>query len=319
MKIVYMGTPDFAVAPLNALIRAGHEVTLVLTGEDKPRGRGQAVHFPPVKEAALAAGIPVLQPRNMRDPSLLGVLRESGAELFVVAAYGKLLPGEILSIPRFGCVNLHGSLLPEYRGAAPIQQAVIDGREKTGITTMRMDEGLDTGDILRQYPIPIATDETGGSLFEKLAALAAEAILDTISGLVAGEIEARPQGEQGSSYAPMLKKEMGNICWTDSAARIERRIRGLSPWPGCYSFLNGTMLKIWKAQTAESEPQEGSREAEPGTISALRAGKLWVQTGDGLLILDEVQPEGKKRMRSEDYLRGARIREGARFSDRRSG
>lgn len=313
MKIVYMGTPDFAVAPLKALIDHGHELVLAVTQADRPRGRGQVLHMPPVKEAALAAGIPVLQPASMKDPAFLAALRNCGAELYVVAAFGRMLPKEILSLPRRGCVNIHASLLPDYRGAAPIQWAVIDGRKESGITTMQMDEGLDTGDILRQYPLTLAEDETGGSLFERLTALGAEAILDTIHGLEEGIITPRKQGETGTPYAAMLTKEMGNVDWTQSAEAIERLVRGLNPWPGCYSFLNGKMLKLWKTHTGENP--EG---LPPGTVFSPSGSGLAVAAGSGALIIDELQPEGKKRMQTADYLRGARIAAGERFQDRRA-
>ncbi len=315
MKIIYMGTPDFAVAPLRALIGAGHELLCVLTQGDKPRGRGQALHMPPVKEAALEAGIPVLQPENMRDPALLETLRGYGAELFVVAAFGRMLPKELLTLPRYGCVNIHASLLPDYRGAAPIQWAVIDGRKESGITTMQMNEGLDTGDILRQYRLTLTEDETGGSLFDRLTALGAEAILDTVRGLEEGSIIPRPQGEPGTAYAAMLTKGMGNIDWSRPAAELERRVRGLSPWPGCYSFLNGRMIKLWKTRVM---PSDGRESAEPGTVCAADDGGLIVQTGEGRLIIDELQPEGKKRMESSAYLRGAKLREGMHFQSSRS-
>ncbi len=313
MKIVYMGTPDFAVAPLKALIDHGHELVCAVTQADRPRGRGQALRMPPVKEAALAAGIPVLQPASVRDPAFLTALRECGAELFVVAAFGRMLPKELLRLPRRGCVNIHASLLPDYRGAAPIQWAVIDGRKESGITTMQMDEGLDTGDILRQYPLTLAEDETGGSLSERLTALGAEAILDTIRGLEEGSITPRRQGEPGTPYAAMLTKEMGNVDWTRSAEEIERRVRGLSPWPGCYSFLNGKMLKLWRTHRGKN-PEA----LPPGTVFSSEEGGLAVAAGSGALIIDELQPEGKKRMKTADYLRGARIAAGERLRDGRA-
>lgn len=321
MKIVYMGTPFFAVKPLEALLSAGHDVRLVLTREDKPSGRGKAVHASPVKEAALRAGIPVLQPRNMEDPDLAEKLRAADADLFVTAAYGKILPEEILRIPRLMCVNIHASLLPDYRGAAPIQHALIDGRMETGVTTMRMDTGLDTGDILRQYRLPILPEDTGGTLTEKLAALGADAVLDTVRGLEKNEITPVPQGEPSTPYASMLTKELGNLDWSKSASELERLIRGLDPWPAGYSFLNQKMLKFWKAHVATAEEAEETglsiSGALPGSVLEASEKGFAVLTGDGVLWIDELQPEGKKRMESAAYLRGAHIARGARFASSR--
>jgi len=326
MKIIYMGTPDFAVAPLKALLSAGHEVVMVLTQADKPKGRGHEMHFTPVKEAALEAGIPVLQPVRMKDPELWETLRNAGADVFVVAAYGKILPKEILDIPRYGCVNIHASLLPAYRGAAPIQWAVIDGQKESGVTTMLMGTGLDTGDILRQYRVALSPDETGGSLFDRLTDLGAEAIVDTLEGLEKGSITPVKQGETTTAYAAMLTKEDGNADWTKSADALERLVRGLSPWPGVYSFLGGKMLKVWKTRVADDAEREeaekafaaasGTDAAAPGTV--LKAdGALFVKTGDGVLALTEVQPEGKKRMEAAAWLRGAHVKPGMVFSGER--
>lgn len=312
MKIIYMGTPDFAVGALEALIAGGHEVVCVLTQEDKPRGRGHAMQFPPVKEAALRAGIPVLQPSRMKDPALEEQLRAYGADVFVVAAYGKILPQRILDIPKYGCINIHASLLPAYRGAAPIQWAIIDGQKETGITTMKMDAGLDTGDILRQYPIAIAEDETGGSLFDRLQKLGGEAILDTLRGIAEGTIRPVRQGEMTTAYASMLTKEMGNLDWNRTAAELERLVRGLYPWPGTYSYLNGKMIKIRRARV-EAETADTAA-LEPGTVICSPEKGMLVRTGSGLLALEELQPEGKKAMDSASYLRGARIAEGSRFT-----
>ena len=289
MKIIYMGTPDFAVGPLKALIGAGHDVVCVLTRADKPKGRGHAVQFSPVKEAALEAGIPVLQPVRMKDPELWKTLEDYGADLFVVAAYGRILPKEILSIPKYGCVNIHASLLPDYRGAAPIQWAVIDGRKESGVTTMLMNEGLDTGDILRQYRITLADNETGGSLFDKLAALGSEAILDTVKGLEDGSIVPVKQEETTTPYAAMLTKEMGLADWSKDAETLERLIRGLDPWPGVYSYLDGKMLKLWKAEVLP----EGGSDAAPGTILSVKNG-LAVQTGKGAL---RMKKQGKDNLK----------------------
>ena len=325
MKIIYMGTPDFAVGPLEALIAGGHEVLCVMTQADRPKGRGHKMQPTPVKEAALKAGIPVLQPAKMRDPVLWETLKAYGADLFVVAAYGKILPPEILSIPPRGCVNIHASLLPAYRGAAPIQHAVIDGQKETGITTMLMDEGLDTGDILRRYPVPVADDETGGSLFDKLAALGGEAILDTLRGMEEGSIVPEKQGEMTTPYAAMLTKESGNVDWGKSAEEIERLVRGLDPWPGAYSFLNGKMIRFKKtaimpenALPEEQDSDGGAADRMPGSVFAGAGGRLYVRTGSGVLEIKELQPEGKKAMPADAYLRGARMPAGSRFTSDRS-
>ena len=249
MKIVFMGTPDFSLQPLKKLIEAGHYVSLVLTREDKKRNRGE-LSPTPVKELAQELNIPVLTPSRMKDEALLERLNSEKADFFVVVAYGKILPKEILDMPKFGCINIHASLLPEYRGAAPIQWSIIDGKKKTGITTMLMDEGLDTGDILKQYELPIADNETGGSLFEKLALLGGEAIVDTIDNF--NNITPKKQGESTTGYAKMISKSMGDIDFNKSAIEIERLIRGMNPWPSAYTKYMGKVLKIWEAKVAEN-------------------------------------------------------------------
>ena len=312
MKIIFMGTPDFAAAPLEALCDHGYDVVLAVTRQDTPKGRGREMSFSPVKTTALAHGVPVLQPVKMKDPALWETLRSCGADLFVVAAYGRILPKEILSIPPMGCVNIHASLLPAYRGAAPIQWAIMDGQKETGITTMLMDEGLDTGDILRQYRIPISDTETGGSLFDRLASLGCEAILDTIEGLKDGSITPVKQGEPTTGYASMLTKDTGNIDWTRPAEELERTVRALSPWPSAFSYLDGKLFKFWRARVLKTGNRETA--AEPGTILTAAGSELAVQTGDGVLLIDELQQQGKKRMETGAYLRGARLKPGDRFA-----
>lgn len=304
MKIVFMGTPDFALEPLRALVQAGHELCLVLTKEDKKRDRG--VFSPtPVKELAEGLQIPVLTPSRMKDPALLETLKNQEADVFVVVAYGKILPREILEIPRYGCINIHASLLPAYRGAAPIQWAILSGEKKTGITTMHMDEGLDTGDILRQYEIPIAKDETGGSLFEKLAKLGGEAIVDTLAHLF--EIKPQKQGEMTTDYASMMTKSMGALDFSKSPEVLERQVRGLSPWPGTFSHLQGKILKIKKVglvpDPGEVLERELSGEASFGKL-VTASGRLFVVCQGGLLELLELQPQGKKAMSARDFLSG---------------
>ena len=299
-----MGTPDYAVLPLEALLNGPYEVKCVLTQPDRPKGRGYEVCMSPVKKTAVRHGVPVLQPVKMKDPDLIRQLESFDADYFIVAAYGRILPTEILDIPAKGCINIHASLLPAYRGAAPIQWAILDGQKESGITTMKMDAGVDTGDILRQYRIPIREDETGGSLFDRLRELGAKALLDTLTGLEKGEIHPVKQGEPSTGYAKMLTREMGNIDWDRNPEEIERSVRALDPWPGCYTFLNGRQLKILRSHVVSGSGEE----KEPGIILKAQENDLWVKTGfGGILSIDAIQPEGKKKMETASFLRGAHI------------
>lgn len=301
-----MGTPDFAVPPLTALVEAGHEVAAVVTQPDKPKGRGKAVLMTPVKEKALSYGIPVYQPaRIKKDEEFLKTLREINPDAIVVAAFGQILPKEILELPKYGCVNIHASLLPKYRGAAPIQWAVIDGEKESGITTMMMDVGLDTGDMLDRTVIPLAEDETGGSLFEKLSRAGGPLILKTLEALENGTAVRTKQPEEGATYAGMLDKSLGNIDWTQSAAKIERLIRGLNPWPSAYTGYKGKTMKLWAADVLE-----GTFEGVPGEIIKVEKERFLVRTGDGALAVKELQLEGKKRMDAASFLRGFSLEEG---------
>ena len=304
MKIVFMGTPDFAVGTLDALHAAGHQILTAVSQPDKPKGRHAELQPTPVKERAMQLGIPVLQPVKADDPAFLAQLRELAPEVIVVTAYGKLLKKELLELPSHGCINVHASLLPRWRGAAPIQWAVIEGDPKAGVCTMQMDEGLDTGDVLMRSEIVPAPDETGGSLFDKLSVLGGELIVETLAALEAGTLTRTPQGEEGMTYARMLTKDMGEIDWREDAVKIERLVRGLYPWPGTYTHTGGKLLKIHKAAL----PAEGSVDVadagqEPGSAVA-KDGRLFAVCGSGVLELLEVQPEGKKRMAAADYLRG---------------
>lgn len=254
MKIVFMGTPDFAVAALDALCEAGRDVVLVVTQPDRQKGRGRKVIKTPVKECAERRGIPVFQPVRVREPEAIERIRSLAPDLIVVAAFGQILPQELLDIPRLGCVNIHASLLPRLRGAAPIQWAVIEGHGETGITLMQMDAGLDTGDILFQESVPIGPQETGESLYGKLAALGGEMIVRCLPAIEAGQIHPVAQREEDSSYAPVLKKEMGEIDWSLPAEKICRRIRGMLPWPGAFTSLEGRVLKVWRADCADTLP-----------------------------------------------------------------
>ena len=298
MKIVFMGTPDFAVSTLESLVKGGHEVIAAVTQPDKPKGRGKAVQYTPVKEKALEYEIPVYQPVKARDPEFVELLKGMTPDVIVVVAFGQLLPKAILDIPKFGCVNVHASLLPKYRGAAPIQWAVIDGEEVSGVTTMLMDEGLDTGDMLEKAEIVLDEKETGGSLFDKLSALGGELILSTLEKMENGTITRTPQGDSTTSYAKMLKKTMGEIDWHMEAVKIERLIRGLNPWPSAYTSLKGKTVKIWSADVVAGEST-----GNPGRVTVTK-DKLLVECGENFLSITELQLEGKKRMETAAFLRG---------------
>ena len=305
MKVIFMGTPDFSVGTLEALVEAGHEVVLAVTQPDKPKGRGKEMQFTPVKECAMKYDIPVYQPRKVREPECIEQLRNYQADIMVVVAFGQILPKEILEMCPYGCVNVHASLLPKYRGAAPIQWAIIDGEKVTGVTTMQMDEGLDTGDMLLKTEIPIEADETGGGLHDKLAAAGATLCVQTLKALEERTVVPIPQGETTTSYAKMLDKQLGNIDWSKPGAHIERLIRGLSPWPSAYTDWNGKVMKIWSAQVAKEVTGQ-----KPGTIVKVEKEAFYVQTGDGLLKICELQIPGKKRMDAGAFLRGYQVKEG---------
>ena len=296
-----MGTPDFAVVSLEHILSAGHEVVLAVTQPDKARGRGGKVQFPPVKEAALAHGIPVFQPERIRDDRSAAELANYKADAAVVAAYGQILPESVLTMPRYGCLNVHASLLPAYRGAAPIQRAILDGCKVTGVAIMQMDKGLDTGDILTSCNVPIADNDTGGSLHDKLAEAGGKLLVQTLDELAAGNLNPTAQGGPTTRYASMLTREMGRINWKESAETIARKVRALSPWPGAYTAMNGRTLKIWRAQALAGS---GTVQGEPGSVASHTDSELLIMTGDGILQIEEVQIEGKKRMDIEPFLRG---------------
>ena len=302
MKILFMGTPDFASGVLESIIQAGHEIVLVVTQEDKPKGRGREVAFTPVKETALKYGLEVFQPHRIKDDEAVAKLKEYEADVFVVVAYGQILSKEILDMPKEICVNVHASLLPKYRGAAPIQWAVIDGEKYTGITTQRMAEGLDTGDIIETVEYELESDETGGSLFDRLMELAKELIVSTLSKIENGEVTYTKQEEEKSTYAKKLDKKLGNIDFSIEAERIERLIRGLNPWPSAYTDLNGKNLKFWRAEVIDKE-----FEGEYGEIVFISEDEMYIKTGKGTLSIVELQLEGKKRMYIQDFLRGNKL------------
>lgn len=308
MRVIFMGTPDFAVGTLEEIIKAGHEVVLVVTQPDKPKGRGNAVQFPPVKECALAHNIEVFQPKKIREEENVEYLRKYDADIIVVAAFGQLLPKSILDMPEYGCINVHASLLPKYRGAAPIQWSILNGDAVTGVTIMQMDVGMDTGDMIAKREVVISDEETGGGLFDKLAEIGAQLCVETMRAIEDGTAIRTPQNHEEATHVSMISKELGCIDWNKSAAEIERYVRGLNPWPSAYTKLDGKTFKIWKAKVVE-----GTSDVKAGQIAKVTKDALEVQTGDGLLSLVEVQLEGKKRMQIDAFLRGCKIEVGHIF------
>lgn len=305
LKIIFMGTPDFAVASLDALITGPDQVVAVVSQPDKKQGRGKKLAAPAVKKRALEAGIPVLQPEKIKTQEFLDQLRSYTPDLIVVAAYGRILPASILQLAPLGCINVHGSILPKYRGAAPIQWAVINGDKEAGVTIMQMDEGMDTGDILHIAALEVDENETAGGLFWKLAELGGIALLDTIEKLKEHEIIPIPQNDNEASHAPMLKKNDGHIDWNQPAKAIHNRIRGLDPWPCAFSFLDGKRLRLFTPEVVHMESH-----TPPGTVIRADKAGLLINTGDNCLLLHELQPEGKKRMKAADYLNGQPIKGG---------
>ena len=304
MRIVFMGTPDFAVPCLQRLLEDGHEVPAVFTQPDKPVGRHAVLPPPPVKQLALSHGIPVYQPTKMRDGTAAALLRELAPDCLVVVAYGRILPQEILDVPPRGCVNIHGSLLPRYRGAAPIQWSVIRGETVTGVTSMFMDAGMDTGDIIDTLTTPIGENETAGELFERLAPLGARLLSTTLAAIADGTVTRRPQNDAEATMAPMLEKAMGRLDLTRPARELHNQVRGMNPWPGAFCTAGGKTLKIHETRVAAGS-------GAPGTL--LCADPVTVACGEGALQLVTVQPEGKPRMAAEAWLRGARLPQGARL------
>lgn len=309
MKVIFMGTPDFSTGVLERILEAGHEVTAVVTQPDKPKGRGHEMQFTPVKEVALKHGLKVLQPKKIRDPEVIGQLREIPADICVVVAFGQIIPKEILEMKKYGCINVHASLLPAYRGAAPIQWAVVDGLKETGVTIMQMDTGLDTGDMLAKVVVPLEEKETGGSLFDKLSVAGAKLCVETMERMEKGEIVPEKQGETTTEYAKMITKDLGKIDFSKSAAEIERLIRGFNPWPSAYTKLGGKTLKIWAADVLDEE-YEGAF----GEIIKVSKDEIYVKTGKGTLAIRELQLEGKKRMDTPAFLRGFDLQSGILLS-----
>ena len=297
-RIVFMGSPDFAVPALEALSRR-YTVVGVVTQPDRPAGRTGILKPPAVREAALRLGLPIIQPEKLRQPEAMNQLRAWAPELIVVAAFGQILRPEVLDLPKFGCLNIHGSLLPRWRGAAPIQASILAGDRETGITIMKMDPGIDTGPILSRRYIPISAEDTAGMLFNKLAPIGAELLLDTLPGYLSGDLQPQIQPAQGVTYAPMLKKQDGLLDFSQPAIGLERRVRAYNPWPGTSFELNGSLLKVLRGRVGDRKsPCAGSR--------LIIEGYPAIGTGEGILILEEVQPAGKKPMSGKAFLAGSR-------------
>lgn len=303
-----MGTPDFAVATLEEIIKAGHEVVLVVSQPDKAVGRSRALKYTPVKACAIQHGIEVYQPEKVKNTECIAYLRSFAPDIIIVEAFGQIIPRAILDLPKYGCVNVHASLLPKYRGAAPIQWAVINGDTVTGVTTQRMDEGIDTGDMIMKEEVIIREDETGGSLFERLSEAGAKLCVKTIAAIAEGTAVYTPQDASKATHTSKISKEMGSIDWTKDAKAIECLIRGLDPWPSAYTRLDNKTLKIWKAKVVSHE-----KAAAPGCIVKVEKDAIYVQTGNGILKLTEIQIEGKKRMPVEAFLNGYTVEEGTYF------
>ncbi len=311
MRAIFMGTPEIAATVLKSVLASKHEVVAVVTQTDKPKGRGHEMAFPPVKEVALAAGIPVLQPQRARDEAFIEQLKAYQPDIILVAAYGKLLPKAILDMPRFGCINVHASLLPKYRGASPIQWAVLNGDEKSGVTIMHMAETMDTGDIIMTKEVVLDEEETAGSLHDKLAEIGGPLLIEAMDALETGRAPRIRQNEEEATYVKMLDKTMGNLDFSKPAVQLERWIRGLNPWPTAYTKLDGKMLKLWKAEVLSAEEAgKSSKGLDTGAIIAVSKDSFDVLTGDGVLRIKELQLEGKRKMTAEEFLRGFTLEAG---------
>jgi methionyl-tRNA formyltransferase len=303
LRIIFMGTPEFACPTLQALLDRGEQVVAVVTQPDRPKGRGQRLQSPPVKLLAEAHAIPVLQPLRVRAPEAVAAIRDLAPDLIVVVAFGQILPKVLLDIPRHGCINVHASLLPRYRGAAPLNWCIINGETETGVTTMLMDVGLDTGDMLLKRSTPIDPEEDTSALHDRLAVLGAEALAETLDRLVAGTLSAEKQDDHLTCYAPLLKKEDGRIDWSRGAQTIKNLVRGMAPWPGAYTWLGGQMLKVWRVTTTACT-------GAPGTVLAVGRDGIEVACGDGSVIITELQLEGKRRLAAREFLAGWRLEPG---------
>lgn len=310
MRIIFMGTPDFAVPCLKALSESEHTLLALVTQPDRPKGRGGKLASPATKVFAQEHGIPVFQPPKMKNPDFLEELRGLNPDLIAVTAFGRILPPVILDLPPKGCVNVHASLLPLYRGAAPINWAIINGETETGITTMQMDPGMDTGDMLLVEKVPIGPEDTAGILFDKLSEIGARLLIKTLAGIGKETLEAIPQDNEKTTMAPMMTKETGKMDWSLTATSLVNRVRGLDPWPGAYTFYKGERLRIWKAAA-----EENSGSGEPGTVVRVDKETFSLTTGLGLLRILEVQPANSRRMKVREFLAGRNIREGERLAE----
>ncbi|MFO7929962.1 MAG: methionyl-tRNA formyltransferase [Desulfosalsimonas sp.] len=299
LNTIFMGTPDFAVPALKALHKSGHRISLVVSQPDRPRGRGRRITKPPVKQAAEDLGYAVMQPESVKTQDFYNTLYELRPDLFVVVAFGHILPKRLLEMPAMGAVNLHASLLPKYRGAAPIQWAIINGETQTGVTSMLMDKGMDTGEILLSKTTPVYADDTAASLHDRLAEIAADVLAETLEGFTRGNVSPKPQDHAAASYAPMLKKSDGQIDWTRSAEYIERFIRGVSPWPVAYTHADGRRLNIYRAEVRPAGP-----EYEPGTVIDAFDNELRVAAGKDAVSITQIQAESGRRMNVEEFLKG---------------
>ncbi|MFC5652115.1 methionyl-tRNA formyltransferase [Paenibacillus solisilvae] len=310
MRIVFMGTPDFAVPSLEALLTAGHEIVLVVTQPDRPKGRKKTLTPPPVKDAALRHGLTVAQPEKLRTSETVAQITDLQPDLIVTAAYGQILPKTVLDAPRLGCINVHGSLLPKYRGGAPIQRSIINGETVTGVTIMYMAEGLDTGDMISRVEVPITDEDTSGTLFEKLTAAGAELLMQTLPSIENESVQAIVQNHEEATYAPNLSREDERVDWNRSAKSIYNQVRGLSPMAGAFTLWNYETFKIWGCQLQTGSSRTGS---QPGTVIGTSDAGIIVQTGDGQLLLTHIQPAGKKAMPAAEWLKGARLPSGTVF------
>ncbi len=308
MKIVFMGTPQFAVPSLEGLL-AKHEVVAVVTQPDKPKGRGKKIQYSPIKQLAIEKNIPIYQPERIRQ--IIPELAQYQADIFVVVAYGQLLPKDVLDIPKFGCINVHGSLLPKYRGSAPINWAVLNGETTTGVTIMYLDEGMDSGDMILKMEQPINAEDTSATLYEALSVLGKKALLDAIDLIQSDKYQRIPQDNDQATYAPMLSKELGLIDWSKSANEIANLVRGLNPWPCAYTFYKTSIMKIWQATVSKTACNDV---ADYGTILSVDKGSIAVKTGDGVLLLQEIQMQGGKCLKVADFLRGNKIYAGEKFN-----
>ncbi|QYR24068.1 methionyl-tRNA formyltransferase [Paenibacillus sp. sptzw28] len=315
MRIVFMGTPEFAVPSLEALLDAGHEIVLVVTQPDRPKGRKKTLTPPPVKEAALLRGIPVEQPERLRSSDTVSCIADLKPDLIVTAAYGQILPKAVLDAPSLGCINVHGSLLPRYRGGAPIQRAVMNGETMTGVTIMYMAEGLDTGDMISKVEVPITDEDTSGTLFEKLSLAGSELLMQTLPAIENGAVRAIPQNAADATYATNLSREDERIDWSRTARSVFNQVRGLSPMAGAFTLLGGEPFKVWGCKPVNSGGTAGTL---PGTVIKTDETGILVQTGEGALLLTVIQPAGKKAMPASEWLKGARLPAGTMLGGEKS-